>query len=274
MSLTMKFALNHMVAPRLDHRAFFDLARKLGVADVEIRNDLPGVALADGTPAAEVGKEAKARGLNVLTINALQRFNLWDDARAKEAEFMIAQCAESGAQALILCPVNDVAYTPSAGERRAELIKALNGLKPMLAAAGVRGFVEPLGFPECSLRYKEEAVEAIEAVGGADVFRVVHDTFHHFVAGETKTFPRTTGLVHVSGVIDPAAAATMRDPQRVLIDASDRIGNAEQLRSLRAAGYAGPASFEPFAASVHASASIDSDLRASLAYLKKAIGEA
>jgi predicted xylose isomerase-like sugar epimerase len=29
------------------------------------------VALADGTPAAEVGKEAKARGLNVLTINAL-----------------------------------------------------------------------------------------------------------------------------------------------------------------------------------------------------------
>jgi len=254
----MKFSLNHMVAPRLDHAKFFDLARKLGVTDVEIRNDLPGVALADGTPAAEVGKEAKARGLNVLTINALQRFNLWDDARAKEAEFMIAQCAESGTQALVLCPVNDVAYTPSASERRAELVKALNGLKPMLSAAGVRGFVEPLGFPECSLRYKEEAVEAIEAVGGGDVFRIVHDTFHHFVAGEIKTFPRMTGLVHVSGVIDPAAtAATMRDPHRVLIDASDRIGNVEQLRALLAGGYAGPASFEPFAASVHASASIE-----------------
>ena len=95
------------------------------------------------------------------------------------------------------------------------------------------------------------------------------------VAGETKTFPNMTGLVHVSGVIDPAAtAATMRDPHRVLIDASDRIGNVEQLRALRAVGYAGPASFEPFAASVHASASIESDLRTSLAYLKKAMGEA
>ena len=147
----MEFSLNHMVAPRLDHTAFFDLAHKLDVSDVEIRNDLPGVALADGTQAAEVGKEAKARGLNVLTINALQRFNLWDEARAKEAEVMIAQCAASGAQALVLCPVNDVAYTPSASERRAELLKALNALKPMLSAAGVRGFVEPLGFAECSL---------------------------------------------------------------------------------------------------------------------------
>jgi len=45
----MKFALNHMVAPRLDHAAFFDLALKLGVADVEIRNDLAGVALAEGS---------------------------------------------------------------------------------------------------------------------------------------------------------------------------------------------------------------------------------
>ncbi len=269
----MKFALNHMVAPRLDCAAFFDLARKLGVTDVEIRNDLPGVALADGTPAPEVGKEAKGRGLNVLTINALQRFNLWDEARAREAESMIAQCAASGAQALVLCPVNDVAYTPSASERRAELLKALNALKPMLSAAGVRGFVEPLGFAECSLRFKAEAVEAIEAVSGRDVFRVVHDTFHHFVAGETRMFPHITGLVHVSGVADQAATAeTMRDPHRGLVDRSDCIGNVEQLRALRAGGYAGPASFEPFAASVHASATIESDLRTSLAYLNEAVG--
>jgi 2-keto-myo-inositol isomerase len=268
----MKFALNHMVAPRLDHAAFFDLARRVGVADVEIRNDLPGVALADGTPAAEVGQAAKARGLGVLTINALQRFNLWDDARAAEAKAMTDQCAASGAKALVLCPVNDVAYRPEPSERRAELIKALNALKPMLSAAGVRGFVEPLGFAECSLRLKADAIEAIEAVGGRDVFRVVHDTFHHFVAGETKMFPGMTGLVHISGVIDPAAtAASMRDPHRVLVDASDRIGNLEQLRALRAGGYDGPASFEPFAPSVHASADIEANLRASLRHLHSAL---
>ena len=268
----MKFALNHMVAPRLDHPAFFDLALKLGLAEVEIRNDLSGVALADGTPAANVGAAAKARGLEVLTINALQRFNLWDDARAAEAQAMIEQCAASGAKALILCPVNDVHYAPSPSERRRALLEALNRLKPMLSSAGVYGFVEPLGFAECSLRYKEEAIDAIEAVGGGDVFRVVHDTFHHTVAGEAKMFPEMTGLVHLSGVADQAAtAATMRDRHRVLVDASDRIGNIEQLRGLRAAGYDGPASFEPFAASVHASDSIEADLRASLDYVRSGL---
>ena len=106
--IAMKFALNHMVAPRLDCGAFFDLARKLGVTDVEIRNDLPGGALADGTRRWRSARKRRGGG-NVSTINALQRFNLWDEARAREAESMIAQCAESGAQALILCPVNDVA---------------------------------------------------------------------------------------------------------------------------------------------------------------------
>ena len=250
----MKFSLNLMVAPRLRHEAFFDLTRKLGLDHVEIRNDLTGVALADGTPASNVGPAAKERGLSVLTINALQRFNVWGDARAAEASAMVAQCAASGAQALVLCPVNDVNYTPSAADRREALVKALNGLKPMLTAAGIRGFVEPLGFAECSLRYKEEAIEAIEAVGGADVFRVVHDTFHHHVAGETRIFPKMTGLVHISGVADATAtSATMRDPHRVLVGADDRIGNIEQLRALRAGGYEGVASFEPFAASVHAS---------------------
>ena len=111
----MKISLNHMVAPRLDHAAFFDLTRRLGLLDVEIRNDLKGVALADGTPASDVGAAAKERGLTILSINALQRFNIWDDARAAEAAAMIAQCAASGAQALVLCPVNDVSYTPFRG---------------------------------------------------------------------------------------------------------------------------------------------------------------
>jgi 2-keto-myo-inositol isomerase len=269
----MKISLNHMVAPRLDHGGFFDLTRRLGLLDVEIRNDLKGVALADGTPASDVGAAAKERGLTILSINALQRFNIWDDTRVAEAAVMIDQCAASGAQALVLCPVNDVNYAPSAAERREALLKALNGLTPMLTAAGIRGFVEPLGFAECSLRYKEEAIEAIEAISGADAFRVVHDTFHHHVAGETKLFPRMTGLVHISGVVDATAAVgTMRDPHRVLVGEDDRIANVEQLRALRAGGYEGPASFEPFAASVHASPDLEADLRESIAFVKTGLG--
>jgi 2-keto-myo-inositol isomerase len=138
----------------------------------------------------------------------------------------------------------------------------------MLTASSIRGFVEPLGFAECSLRYKELAIQATEQVGGADVFRVVHDTFRHYVAGETKIFPKMTGLVHISGVADATATAgVMPDPHPVLVGADDRIGNVEQLRALRAGGYEGSASFEPFAASAHASADIEADLRASLAFV-------
>jgi 2-keto-myo-inositol isomerase len=258
-----------MVAPRLEHASFFDLACRLGVDRVEIRNDLKGVALLDATPATYVGNAAKARGLRILSINALQRFNLWDDARAAEASALVAQAVASGAEALVLCPLNDVNYSPSPAERRDGLRKALIALQPMLAAAGIVGLVEPLGFAECSLRYKEEAVAAIEATGGAGVFRLVHDTFHHFLAGETKMFPEHTGLVHISGVIDASATgAALRDPHRVLVDARDRIGNIAQLRALLMGGYLGAISFEPFASSVHDSPTIETDLRSSLAYVK------
>ena len=49
--------------------------------------------------------------------------------------------------------------------------------------------IEPLGFAESSLRLKREAVEAIDSVGGAHAFRLIHDTFHHAVAGERELFP-------------------------------------------------------------------------------------
>ena len=45
------FGFNHRVAPTASLTAFFDLAVSLGISDVEIRNELPGVAIADGTPA-------------------------------------------------------------------------------------------------------------------------------------------------------------------------------------------------------------------------------
>ena len=42
---SLRFALNHMVAPHLPLAEFFALARRLGLADVEIRNDLAGQPL-------------------------------------------------------------------------------------------------------------------------------------------------------------------------------------------------------------------------------------
>jgi len=98
------------------------------------------------------------------------------------------------------------------------------------------------------LRRKSEAVAAIDAVGGRDVFRLTHDSFHHHLAGEAAIFPELTGLIHISGVEDPkVGVADMRDPHRVLVGRRDRLGNVAQIEALRAGGYGGPLSFEPFA---------------------------
>jgi 2-keto-myo-inositol isomerase len=43
------------------------------------------------------------------------------------------------------------------------------------------------------------------------------------------------------------SVADMRDSHRVLVGPADRLGNIAQLEALRAAGFIGPLSFEPFA---------------------------
>ncbi|WP_426240901.1 TIM barrel protein [Pararhizobium sp. DWP1-1-3] len=264
---TLSFALNHMTAPALSPDAFFGLAASLGIAAVEIRNDLDGNAIIDGTPAGEIKALAEKHELTIISINALQRFNEWNEARAGEAQDLITYARDCGAKALVLVPVNDGSGQAD-GERQANLRRALSALKPMLEDARITGLVEPLGFEICSLRSKTEAVEAIRAVSGENRFKIVHDTFHHHLAGEEKFHPEMTGLVHISGVADPeVSVSAMRDPHRVLVDATDRLDNAGQIRTLLEKGYAGPFSFEPFSSEVHQSAEIKVAVRESMQFL-------
>jgi 2-keto-myo-inositol isomerase len=234
-----------MVAPELGLSDFFALTRRLGLSDVEIRNDLSDHPLPDP---AVVKALAVQHGISILSINALQKFNHWSADRAREAQALADYCRECGAEALVLVAANDGTGRGD-NERVRNATEALRGLKPILSGAGIIGLVECLGFEACSLRRKSEAVAAIDAAGGADVFRLTHDTFHHHLAGEAALFPARTGLIHISGVEDPAVSvADMRDSHRVLVGPKDRLGNIEQIKALRAAGYAGPLSFEPFAA--------------------------
>jgi 2-keto-myo-inositol isomerase len=265
----MQFSLNHMVAPKLGYGAFFDLALRLGVTAVEIRNDIPS-ALMGNKNAKAIGKLAKERGITIINVNALQRWNQWSKKKADEAKKLAEYTALTGAKNLILVPTNDTKFTPSQEARLDGLRVALDGLKGILKDHGLIGCVEPLGFVECSLRLKREALAAIDDVGGTKRFKVTHDTFHHFVAGETEIFPERTGLIHVSGVVDRKHnAATMRDPQRVLVDSHDVIDNAGQVRKLIAGGYKGHVSFEPFNSDVHKSKQIARELARSMDYLER-----
>ncbi|MDQ7261548.1 TIM barrel protein [Paracoccus sp. PS-1] len=262
----MRFALNHIVAPRLSLAEFFALARRLGCTEVEIRNDLPDVT---GQAPAEIARMAAEAGVSILSVNALYPFNRWSEDLAARAERLADFAAGAGAQALVLCPLNDgteIAHS--------ETVAALDRLRAILQPRGLIGLVEPLGFPQSALRRKAEAVAAITKAGGFDAFRLLHDSFHHHLAGETEFFPHRTGLVHVSGVTDPSlAVATMLDGHRLLVDADDRLENVAQLRALLADGYDGPISFEPFAPEVHALEDIETALRASMDHLRAAVSE-
>lgn len=266
----LKFAVNHMTAPTLPLAQFLDLAKSLGLDAVEIRNDLPGNAILDGTSPKQVRALAAERGIDIISINALQRFNEWTDQRQREAEDLIAYASDCGARALVLVPKNDGTGLGKM-ERRENLDIALEALAPLLKEAGITGLVEPLGFEICSLRLKSEAAAAIKKIGG-DTFKLVHDTFHHHLAGETDIFADMTGLVHISGVTDGTVAVSeMRDPHRVLVDASDRLDNVAQIKALRAAGYKGCFSFEPFAPDVHALAEPQKAVRQSIDFIQAAV---
>ena len=257
----MRFALNHIAAPTLSLPDFFATARDLGVTEVEIRNDLPDV-LSQWRP-ENVKAEAQKAGVTIVSINALYPFNVWGGDLPARAEAMADYAAACGAKALVMCPLNDgtkVAFD--------SLVGALTAMKTILDTRGLTGLVEPLGFPISSLRTKAEAIRAIEAAGGTGTYKLLHDTFHHHLAGETEVFPDWTGLVHISGVTDPDVAVDdMLDAHRVLVDDADRLENLSQIRALLDAGYDGPFSFEPFATEVHEAADPKGAIKASMAFV-------
>jgi Predicted sugar epimerase len=262
-----------MVAPQLPLPAFLALARSLGISAVEIRNDLPDLPILDGTPPAEVRALAQDAGVEILSINALQKFNHWSPARAGEAEALADYAAACGAKALVLVAANDGTGLAD-GERVPSATEALAALAPILAARNLAGLVECLGFAACSLRLKSEAVAAIAAADGWEVFRLVHDTFHHRLAGEQQLFPRETGLIHISGVDDAGVAfADMRDPHRVLVGPRDRLDNLGQIKALRAAGCRAPLSLEPFAEELRTLADPAGAIGRSIDYVSDALEE-
>lgn len=267
------FALNHLAAPRLGWQAFADLAAGLGCVGVEYRNDL-GRPLFEGDGPAVVGAALRQRGLRFLALAEVKMFNDWSDAKRAEAEALMRIAVAAGAEAVSLIPRNDGVATGKT-ERMAALRLALSELLPLLRANGLKAMVEPLGFEVCSLRYKADAVEVIEELGAADTYRLVHDTFHHHLAGGGPIFPQHTGIVHVSGVVDQALSVSdMRDGHRVLVDADDRLGNVAQIRALQAAGFSGPISYEPFAASVHELRDPAEALRRSMDFIDRSVASA
>lgn len=268
-----QFSLNRMSAPRMPFDQYVEMCKRLGVAAIEIRNDLDDVEINDGTPATAVRAATEAAGLKILSINALQRFEQWSDDRADEAKALADYAVQCGARSLVLCPTNSRSDSRSPDTRHADLVRALVELKPILQARDLLGLIEPLGFEECALSRKSDAVKGIYAAAGERVFHLVHDTFHHHLSGEDIFYPDLTGLIHISGVEEVGLPVDrMRDGHRVLVGNADRLGNIRQLKVLIERGYRGAFSFEPFAMEISEATDIEKRLRASIDYVRAALG--
>jgi 2-keto-myo-inositol isomerase len=196
---------------------------------------------------------AADHGVEVISINALQKFNL-AAARAKaadELQKLLDLATAIGCGAVVLCPNNDPADVRSQTQQTAETIDALGAFGPLFQAAGVLGYVEPLGFAISSLASLVVAQEAIQK-SGHSCYRVVYDTFHHFIGPENQSIlgttysVSTTGLVHVSGVEADIPKDACRDEHRVFAGPDDRMKSKEQIVRLDELGYTGDFSFEPF----------------------------
>lgn len=247
----MQTALNHMTTPNLSYVEFLDLAAQLGCVGVEVRNDITRT-LFDGLDATSAGKMAADKGLRLVGLSQVYPFNSWDDAREAAVRALIDTAKAAGAETISLIPRNDGTGLGN-GERQAKVRVALKGILPMLKDADLVALVEPLGFGRSSLRSKSELVDLIDGIDGTAYFKLVHDTFHHTLADGGAIFPEYTGIVHISGVVDPSLGIDqMEDEHRVLVDADDRLGNVAQIQALFAAGYDGPVSYECFSPQTHA----------------------
>jgi len=247
----VKFALNHMATPNLGYAYTAQLAQSIGCVGVEYRNDLDK-PLFDGDTPETVCKTVAQTDQRILAFAEVKAFNDFSDKRLEEAAHLIDIARRCGAEAVSLIPRND-GLAMGHAERTTNLQLALRELKPLFEESALLGYIEPLGFEQSSLRLKSEAINAIEAISGEQCFRLIHDTFHHTLSGETDFFAPMTAIVHISGVTESGLnLMELRDEHRALVDDQDRLGNIKQLDALLAAGFDGPVSFEPFSPAVHA----------------------
>ena len=271
-----RFAVNRIAAPSLSLAAFYDLVASVGLNKVELRNDMGGKDPIDGMKGAEALALAKARGIEVATINALQKFNL-PGARAKaslELDALLELALSIGCAAIVLCPNNEASDARNQAQRAADTVEALAAFGKRFEKAGILGYVEPLGFGISSLASLVVAQECIKK-SGFSCYRIVHDTFHHHIGPEDlgilgKAYDVAyTGLVHISGVESDIAPSEYRDGHRVMVGPGDRMKNREQILRLDELGYKGLFSFEPFSTAVQklGSAQLGEAIKASIDFI-------
>jgi 2-keto-myo-inositol isomerase len=244
--------LNRVTKPQIPLEAFLAFAAELGIKRVEVRNDFTDKGILDGLTDAALRQALARTGTQILTINALYPF---EDLRAlpdhlERLKGMIQEAQRIDCPCIVLCPLNDASDPRTAQQRADELVAALNAYGPLFQAAGMIGLIEPLGFEICALRTKRAALAGIRGSDYPQCFKLLHDTFHHFLSGETEFFPRETAIIHVSGVLAGKPRPAITDEDRLLVTPDDIMDSRGQVAALLAGGCSAAISYEPFSSQV------------------------
>tara|TARA_B110000014_G_C20112330_1_gene586291 strand:+ start:1032 stop:1871 length:840 start_codon:yes stop_codon:yes gene_type:complete len=240
----ISYALNQIIVPQSSLIDLINLAKSIGVSAIEIRNDIPVNLIEENRPES-IKTLSESNCMRILTVNALQKFNLWNEERLNELVELCKFSSVAGVEAIVLVPLNDGSVTDDIDQR--ELLgNSLKEIVKVLSDFDLLGYVEPLGFETSSVRKKSMVVDEIKKLKTSRL-KIVHDTFHHFLAGEKDFFPSMTGLVHISGVSSEFSNIELNDNHRYLINETDMLGNINQINYFLQSDYKGFFSFEPFA---------------------------
>ena len=240
---SISFALNQILFPDSPFKNFISFSKKLNVKAIEIRNDIKTNLIEENDP-IKIGNICEENSIKILSINALQKFNFWNKDREKELIFLCKYADKANINSIVLVPLNDGSIN-SPKEQMQLLEQSLKNILKIINDFDLFGLVEPLGFSHSSLRFKSLAVKVINSLQ-SNKLKIVHDTFHHALAGENKFFPSLTGLVHISGVSNMYKNIELNDDHRSIIDNNDIIENINQIKKLCNSNYQGFFSLEPF----------------------------
>ena len=100
--------------------------------------------------------------VNILSINALQKFNIWNKERKEELISLSEFAKKCDCKGIVLVPLNTGEFINKV-ERIKLLYNSLKNITPILNDYGLLGYIEPLGFEISSLRLKSEVAELVKS---------------------------------------------------------------------------------------------------------------
>ena len=156
---SISFALNQILFPEKSFEKFISFYKQLNVKAIEIRNDIKTNLIKENDP-IKIKNICEKNSINILSINALQKFNIWNKDRENELISLCKYADKANINAIVFVPLNDGSII-SQKEQIKLLEQSLINIVKILDDFKVIGLVEPLGFKQSSLRFKSSTLNVI-----------------------------------------------------------------------------------------------------------------